>query len=164
MNWATSKSTPAEPNCSSRSSPNERNAPASPSAPTSRSASGEPSSPIPAWSPRSWTESPSTPTSSRPAPSPTGYAPARPVEPRRPPDQRGITEVTGCPQIGLMCSRGRGARRDTAGYGGVPGREPKRCSTVFVLVEPEPTRVADYGNRTGVFSAGSYFHARTRVQ
>lgn len=47
------------------------------------------------WSPRSWTESPSTPTSSRPAPSPTGYAPARPVEPRRPPDQR--KEKRPCP-------------------------------------------------------------------
>jgi DNA replication protein DnaC len=38
----------------------------------------DPWSATPAWSPRSWTASPSTRTFSRPAPSPTGYAPARP--------------------------------------------------------------------------------------
>src|ERR1035437_1399733 len=39
--------------------------------------SGEPCFPTRAWAPPSWTASPSTPTSSRPAPSPTGCAPAR---------------------------------------------------------------------------------------
>ena len=82
-NSATSKSTPAAPNCCSRSSPNAKNAPRSRSPPTCPSANGAPSSPTPASSPPSSTASPSTPTSSRPAPSPTGYAPAKP-----PPDAK----------------------------------------------------------------------------
>ena len=41
---------------------------------TTPSASGAPPSPIPAWPPRSSTASPSTPTSSRPAPTATGSA------------------------------------------------------------------------------------------
>ena len=76
---ATSSSTLAAPNCSSRSSPNEKNEPPSPSARTCRSASGEPCSPTLASSLPSSTASPSTPTSSKPAPSPTGSPPARPA-------------------------------------------------------------------------------------
>jgi DNA replication protein DnaC len=72
-------STPAAPNCCSRSSPNEKNEPPSRSARTCHSANGEPCSPTPASSPPSSTGSPSTPTSSRPAPSPTGSPPARPA-------------------------------------------------------------------------------------
>ena len=75
---ATSRSTPAEPSCCSRSSPKGKNEPPSRSRRICRSANGAPSSPTPAWSPPSSTGSPSTPTSSRPAPSPTGSAPARP--------------------------------------------------------------------------------------
>ena len=74
---ATSRSTPAAPSCSSRSSPSGTNEPASRSGPTCQ-LNGAPSSPTPAWSPRLSTGSPSTPTSSRPAPSPTGSAPAKP--------------------------------------------------------------------------------------
>jgi DNA replication protein DnaC len=75
----TSKSTLAEPNCCSRSLQNAKNEPASDSPVTSLSANGEPSSPTHASSPRSSTASPSTPTSLKPAPIPTGYALQKPL-------------------------------------------------------------------------------------
>ena len=62
-NSDTSKSTLAEQNYCSRSSPNVKNAPRSRSRPTCPSASGAPSSPTLAWSLPSSTASPSTPTS-----------------------------------------------------------------------------------------------------
>ena len=81
-NSDTSRSTPAALNCCSRSSPNAKNEPRSRSRPTCPSANGVRCSPTRGSSPPSSTASPSTPTSSRPAPIPTDCATARP-----PPDE-----------------------------------------------------------------------------
>ena len=80
-NSATSAWINTPPSCSSRSSPNEKNAPLSRSPPTPRSANGPRPSPIHASPPQSWTGSPTEPTSSKPAPSATGST-ARPTRER----------------------------------------------------------------------------------
>jgi hypothetical protein len=72
------QATPAARSCSSRSSPSGKKEPRSRSGRICRSANAEQFSLTPGWPPRSWTGSPSTLTSSRPAPSPTGCTPARP--------------------------------------------------------------------------------------
>ena len=84
---------------------NERRSPPPRTCP---SASGGRCSRTRAWSPRSWTGSPSTPTSCRPVPNPTGYGPARkPLptkgKPRRRPEiaaSQAGPERTGRPTAG----------------------------------------------------------------
>ncbi len=67
---ATCTSTRAARSCCFRSSPTGRNAPRSRAPPTPRSPNGARPSPTRDWPPRWWTGSPSTPTSSTPAPRP----------------------------------------------------------------------------------------------
>jgi hypothetical protein len=69
---------------------------------------GEPSSPTPGWSPLSSTASPSTPASSKPAPSLTGSLPARPAAPadsRTTPQARDEMTRRRCDQCGQPLPR-----------------------------------------------------------